>query len=83
MQCCIALWRKTDSGIVRDGDVTESMVIHFINRVPASLVEQFRSISSATVYEASGRRGALSSRIKAIDVRMKVCGAEEGQPLWP
>ncbi len=38
------------------------------------IVEQFKSISSATAHEASGGRGALSSRIKPIDVRMRVCG---------
>lgn len=31
--------------------------------------------SPATIHEAQGRRGALSSRIKPIDYRMKLCGA--------
>jgi len=49
-------------------------VIREIERVPADLVEQFRSLSSATVHEASGGKGALSSRIKPIYPEMKLCG---------
>jgi 4-hydroxy-4-methyl-2-oxoglutarate aldolase len=30
--------------------------------------------SPATIHEAQGRRGALSSRIKPVDYRMKLCG---------
>jgi 4-hydroxy-4-methyl-2-oxoglutarate aldolase len=30
--------------------------------------------SPATIHEAQGRRGALSSRIKPVDFRMKLCG---------
>lgn len=30
--------------------------------------------SPATLHEAQGRRGALSSRLKPIDYRMKLCG---------
>lgn len=43
-------------------------------RVPAELVRQFKNLSSATVYEASGAKGALSSRIKPISPEMVVCG---------
>jgi 4-hydroxy-4-methyl-2-oxoglutarate aldolase len=57
-----------------DGQMTEPRVVHSIDRVSPDLVEQFRSLSSATVYEASGGYGALSSRIKPIDSRMRVCG---------
>ena len=52
----------------------EPKIVHTISRVPQDLVEQFRSLSSATVYEASGGHGALSSRLKPIDCSMKVCG---------
>ncbi|MBN1152284.1 MAG: 4-carboxy-4-hydroxy-2-oxoadipate aldolase/oxaloacetate decarboxylase [Dehalococcoidia bacterium] len=52
----------------------EPRVVHTTSRVPQNLVEQFRSLSSATVYEASGGQGALSSRIKPVDPGMKVCG---------
>jgi 4-hydroxy-4-methyl-2-oxoglutarate aldolase len=37
-------------------------------------VRQYYELSSATVYEASGGKGALSSRIKPISPDMKVCG---------
>lgn len=49
-------------------------VIHTIQRVPADLVRKFSKLSSATVHEASGGKGALSSRIKAIDPGMYLCG---------
>jgi 4-hydroxy-4-methyl-2-oxoglutarate aldolase len=54
--------------------MTEPAVIHSIERVVPEIVEQFRQLSSATVYEASGGHGALSSRIKPTDPRMRVCG---------
>jgi 4-hydroxy-4-methyl-2-oxoglutarate aldolase len=37
-------------------------------------VEKLSAFSSATLYEAQGQTGALSSGIKPLDVRMKVCG---------
>ncbi|KJF74840.1 MULTISPECIES: 4-carboxy-4-hydroxy-2-oxoadipate aldolase/oxaloacetate decarboxylase [Rhizobium/Agrobacterium group] len=37
-------------------------------------VEALSKFSPATIHEAQGRRGALSSRIKPIDYRMKLCG---------
>lgn len=49
-------------------------VIHTIQRVPIELVNQYKELSSATVHEASGGKGALSSRIKPISPEMKVCG---------
>lgn len=49
-------------------------VIHRIQRVSNNLVEQYRGLSSATVNEASGGKGALSHRIKPISPKMKVCG---------
>ncbi len=49
-------------------------VIHKIQRVSAELVRQYREISSATVHEAFGQRGALSHRIKPISPTMRVCG---------
>jgi len=50
-------------------------VIHSIQRVPVALVDQYKELSSATVHEASGGKGALSSRIKPISPDMVVCGA--------
>jgi len=37
-------------------------------------VEALSKFSPATIHEAQGRRGALSSRIKPVDYRMKLCG---------
>ena len=50
-------------------------VIHKIPRVAAEFVRQYNELSSATVHEAYGRRGALSSRLKPISPEMKVCGS--------
>ncbi len=49
-------------------------VIHTIQRVPVELINQYKELSSATVHEASGGKGALSSRIKPVSPEMKVCG---------
>ncbi len=49
-------------------------VIRSIQRVGVDLVDQYRELSSATVHEASGGKGALSSRIKPIAPDMKICG---------
>lgn len=40
----------------------------------AADVEALARFSPATIHEAQGRRGALSSRIKPVDYRMKLCG---------
>jgi 4-hydroxy-4-methyl-2-oxoglutarate aldolase len=37
-------------------------------------IEALAKFSPATIHEAQGRRGALSSRIKPVDYRMKLCG---------
>jgi 4-hydroxy-4-methyl-2-oxoglutarate aldolase len=37
-------------------------------------VDAIEKFSPATLHEAQGRRGALSSRIKPVDYRMKLCG---------
>jgi 4-hydroxy-4-methyl-2-oxoglutarate aldolase len=50
-------------------------IIRTIERVPAEVVTRYKELSSATVHEASGARGALSSRIKPISPEMKVCGS--------
>lgn len=51
-----------------------AQVIRTIERVPAELVTRYKDLSSATVHEASGTRGALSSRIKPVSPDMKLCG---------
>jgi len=48
--------------------------VQSIQRAPADLVQKYKRFSSATVHEASGCKGALSSRIKPISPDMKVCG---------
>ncbi|MBN1152594.1 MAG: 4-carboxy-4-hydroxy-2-oxoadipate aldolase/oxaloacetate decarboxylase [Dehalococcoidia bacterium] len=58
-------------------------VIHFIDRVSSDIVEAYKNLTSATVYEASGRRGALSSRLKPIDTGMKLCGPAVTVKLRP
>jgi 4-hydroxy-4-methyl-2-oxoglutarate aldolase len=37
-------------------------------------IDAIAAFSPATLHEAQGRRGALSSRIKPVDYRMKLCG---------
>jgi 4-hydroxy-4-methyl-2-oxoglutarate aldolase len=52
-------------------------VIHVktnIERPDADAVSRLAKFSSATIHEAQGRKGALSSRIKPIDRRMSFCG---------
>lgn len=43
-------------------------------RPAAADVAALAKFSPATIHEAQGRRGALSSRIKPVDYRMKLCG---------
>jgi 4-hydroxy-4-methyl-2-oxoglutarate aldolase len=49
-------------------------VIKSFERVPKELVQEYKQLTSATVYEASGAKGALSSRIKPVSPDMFVCG---------
>jgi 4-hydroxy-4-methyl-2-oxoglutarate aldolase len=52
-------------------------VIHVkttIERPTADAVSRLAKFSSATIHEAQGRKGALSSRIKPIDRAMSFCG---------
>lgn len=37
-------------------------------------IEALAKFSPATIHEAQGRKGALSSRLKPVDYRMKLCG---------
>jgi len=43
-------------------------------RPSKSDIEALSKFSPATIHEAQGRRGALSSRLKPVDYRMKLCG---------
>jgi len=45
-----------------------------IERPSSQVVERFRKQASATIHEASGRKGYISYRIKPIAKGMKVCG---------
>jgi 4-hydroxy-4-methyl-2-oxoglutarate aldolase len=52
-------------------------VIHVktsIDRPDADAVSRLAKFSSATIHEAQGRKGALSSKIKPIDRAMSFCG---------
>jgi len=49
-------------------------VITHIERPPNDLIDQFRGIGTATVHEASGRKGAAASAIKPITTGVKLCG---------
>lgn len=44
-------------------------------RPSAQVVKELDQFSAATIHEAQGRRGALSSRIKPIDNTMSFCGS--------
>ncbi|MGV1760460.1 4-carboxy-4-hydroxy-2-oxoadipate aldolase/oxaloacetate decarboxylase [Rhizobium sp. A22-96] len=44
------------------------------NRPNQADVNALSKFSPATIHEAQGRRGALSSRLKPVDYRMKLCG---------
>jgi 4-hydroxy-4-methyl-2-oxoglutarate aldolase len=50
-------------------------VITHIERTPKELVDQFRGIGTATVHEASGRKGAVDCAIKPISPGVKICGS--------
>lgn len=49
-------------------------VLTKVERCGADIAEGFRNQSSATVHEASGRKGYIDSRIKPIRAGMRVCG---------
>jgi len=49
-------------------------VITNIKRPSKEVIEKFRSISVATVYEASGRKGFIEPKIKPIIKGIKLCG---------
>jgi 4-hydroxy-4-methyl-2-oxoglutarate aldolase len=49
-------------------------VITRIERPPKELVDQFRGIGTATVHEASGRKGAVDCTIKPISRGVRLCG---------
>jgi 4-hydroxy-4-methyl-2-oxoglutarate aldolase len=49
-------------------------VITHIERTPKELIDQFRGIGTATVHEASGRKGAVDCAIKPIKAGVRLCG---------
>jgi len=49
-------------------------VCRSIPRVGPELVEAFRDISSATVHEARGKRGALDATVRTLDRAGRNCG---------
>lgn len=57
-------------------------------RIPQGILDAFRELSPATVYEAQGAVGALEHAIKPVSPSMKVCGPaytvrmRPGDNLW-
>ncbi len=49
-------------------------VITHIEKPPKELIDQFRGIGSATIHEASGRKGAVDFSIKPITRGVRICG---------
>jgi 4-hydroxy-4-methyl-2-oxoglutarate aldolase len=49
-------------------------VLTHIERTPNELIDQFRGIGTATVHEASGRKGAVDCAIKPISRGVRLCG---------
>jgi 4-hydroxy-4-methyl-2-oxoglutarate aldolase len=49
-------------------------VITHIERTPKEVIDQFRGIGTATVHEASGRKGAVDCAIKPIKTGVRLCG---------
>jgi len=49
-------------------------VIKKISRPSRNLMKELSSFETATVHEASGGKGALSSDIKPVDPHMRLCG---------
>ncbi len=49
-------------------------VIADIKRPPKELIEAYKGIGTATVHEASGRKGAVDSAVKPIVRGAKICG---------
>ncbi len=49
-------------------------VINKIERPPKDLIDQFRKIGSATVHEASGKKGYVDCAIKPITKGVRICG---------
>ena len=49
-------------------------VVTHIERPPKELIDQFRRIGSATIHEASGRKGAVDFSIKPITRGVRICG---------
>jgi 4-hydroxy-4-methyl-2-oxoglutarate aldolase len=49
-------------------------VITHIERTPKELIDQFCGIGTATVHEASGRKGAVDCAIKPISRGVRLCG---------
>ncbi|MGO8388910.1 S-adenosylmethionine--2-demethylmenaquinone methyltransferase, partial [Rhizobium johnstonii] len=44
------------------------------DRPSRAYIDAVSKFSPATIHAAQGRRGALSSRLKPVDYRMKLCG---------
>jgi 4-hydroxy-4-methyl-2-oxoglutarate aldolase len=52
----------------------EKYVVRHIERPDGQLIEQFRQLSVSTVYEAQGKIGLMSSRLRPIIPNAFICG---------
>lgn len=49
-------------------------VVTRIERPPQGIIDQFRTIGTATVHEASGRKGYIDCAIKPLAAGVRICG---------
>lgn len=49
-------------------------VVNKIERAPKDLIDQFRKLGSATVHEASGKKGYVDCAVKPITKGVRICG---------
>ena len=59
-------WNEEDKAMIH--------VIRKIERLPKELMDSFREIGTATVHEASGKKGAVDYGIKPIARGVRICG---------
>ena len=64
--------------LLESQSVTQRLSMIHIKQIPErpsqKAIDAIAKFSPATLHEAQGRRGALSSRLKPVDYRMKLCG---------
>jgi 4-hydroxy-4-methyl-2-oxoglutarate aldolase len=66
--------RRTVLILLKESQPVMLRVTTKFDRPDPALISQLAAHSSATIHEAQGRLGALSSSIKPVDVSMSLCG---------